>query len=65
MNEYTLKKISDNEWQLLRADRLLATLTRADAWRVMLGQVDPETLASNGNETAVKPDETLTKHGII
>jgi len=58
MNEYTLKKISDNEWQLLRADRLLATLTRADAWRVMLGKVDPEAMAA---ETAAITHETAVK----
>ncbi len=40
--EYTVKRIEENKFELWYEDTQLVTLTKDEAWPVMLGQVHPE-----------------------
>jgi hypothetical protein len=43
-NEYTVKRINENTFELWYDDQCLATLTRKEAWPVLIGQVHPESI---------------------
>ena len=40
--EYTVKRIEEDRFELWYEDTQLVTLTKDEAWPVMLGQVHPE-----------------------
>ncbi len=40
-NEYTVKRIEEDVFELWLDDKCLATLTKEEAWPVMVGQVHP------------------------
>jgi hypothetical protein len=41
-SDYVVKKIAEDEYELWFEDRLLATMTKEEAYPVMLGQIHPE-----------------------
>ncbi len=41
-NEYTVKRIENDLFELWFNDECLATLTKQEAWPVMVGQVHPD-----------------------
>jgi hypothetical protein len=51
-NEYTVKSIGDDMFELWHHDRHLATLTKAEAWPVMLGRVHPEDVVQTAEDEA-------------
>jgi hypothetical protein len=42
--EYTVKRIDKDTFELWHRDKRLATLTREEAWPVMIGRVRPDTI---------------------
>jgi hypothetical protein len=44
-NEYTVKRIGKDEFELWHDDERLAMLTKEEAWPVMMGQVHPDVIA--------------------
>jgi hypothetical protein len=41
-NEYVVQKIDEDEFELWFEDTLLATMTKEEAYPVMLGQIHPQ-----------------------
>ncbi len=42
--EYTVKRIDKNTFELWHEEQRLATLTKEEAWPVMIGQVHPDAI---------------------
>ena len=56
INEFNVKRIDEDTFELWYEDERLAILTREEAWPVMMGQVHPDTfLREQTNETATSP----------
>ena len=53
-NQYTVQRIDENTWELWFDGNLLQTLTREEAWSVMLGQVQPEDLIRDEDKQTVE-----------
>jgi hypothetical protein len=52
-NEYTVKRVEEDSFELWFDEECLATLTRAEAWPVMIGRIHPQTfLEEQANEPA-------------
>jgi len=51
-NEYVVQKIDDDEYELWFEDTLLATMTKEEAYPVMLGQVHPEEYLAEHHDEA-------------
>jgi hypothetical protein len=47
-DQYTVKRIDRETYELWYEDRRLATLTREEAWPVMVGQISPGAIVGNG-----------------
>jgi len=60
-SEYTVKRIDTETFELWRADELLATMTREEAWPVMMGRVHPSSLLEDEPEGATPVREGNTK----
>jgi hypothetical protein len=58
-NEYTVKRIDDDLFELWFDDERLATMTKEEAWPVMMGQVHPDTVIDQQiEETETDPGKS-------
>lgn len=60
-NEYTVKRIDQDTYELWYYDRCLATLTREKAWPVLIGQVHPESIIREQNSEPTESTTTQVK----
>jgi hypothetical protein len=51
-NEYVVQKIDDDEYELWFEDACLATMSKEEAYPVMLGQIHPEEFLAEHDEEA-------------
>jgi hypothetical protein len=51
--EYTVKRVEENLFELWLDEDRLATLSKDEAWPVMLGRVHPEDMLKRKEEEAV------------
>ena len=51
--EYTVKRVEENLFELWHDEDHLATLSKEEAWPVMLGRVHPEEMLKQKEEEAV------------
>ena len=58
-DEYTVKRIDENTYELWYDDRCLATLTREEAWPVLTGQVHPESIIREQNNEPTATQERI------
>jgi hypothetical protein len=56
-NEYTVKRIDEDTFELWHDDKHLATLTKEEAWPVMIGQVHPNIIVRQQVENTITPRE--------
>lgn len=50
--EYTVKRIEENLFELWYEERCLATLSKEEAWPVMLGRIHPEAMLNRIEDDA-------------
>ncbi|MFN2134305.1 MAG: hypothetical protein ACK2UK_00010 [Candidatus Promineifilaceae bacterium] len=43
-SEYAVQRVGENAFEIWHENRLLATLSKEEAWPVMIGQVHPESV---------------------
>jgi hypothetical protein len=56
--EFTVKRISEDEYELWHDDKFLLTMTKEEAYPVMLGRVHPKDVVKELTPTREsKPDE--------
>lgn len=49
-NEYTVKRVADDKFELWLADQRLAILTKEEAWPVITGKVHPQTMVPKADD---------------
>lgn len=59
INQFNVKRIEEDIFELWHEDKCLATLTREEAWPVMMGQIHPDTVIRNqtDNPTMIQDKE--------
>lgn len=60
-SDYTVKRIDPETFELWRADKLLATLSRDEAWPVMMGQVHPSSVVDEKPEASTAAQDGKSK----
>lgn len=51
--DYTVKRVDEDTFELWHEDTQLATLTKDEAWPVMIGRVHPEEVVQDNEEQEV------------
>ena len=59
IDEFNIKRINANTFELWHGDQHLATLTREEAWPIMIGRVHPDTIMRDHKDTMPTRDKDI------